>query len=111
MEKKGFIVNHASNGKVAFEIFRDSTLNEYDIILMDIRMPIMDGLESTKLIRGLEREDAKTIPIIAMTANVFKDDIQKSKGVGMNAHLAKPMEPTKLVQLLSDVFMRKENIE
>ena len=74
----------------------------YDAILMDIRMPLMDGLAATTNIRPLSNEDARKIPIIAMTANAFDDDIEKSKAAGMNAHLAKPIEPERLYQVMYD---------
>ena len=81
---------------------------KYDAILMDIRMPQMDGLTAANNIRHLSNEDAKTIPIIAMTANAFDDDIEKSKAAGMDAHLAKPIDPERLYQTLFDFIFRKE---
>lgn len=92
LENKGIKVEHAENGKSALDLFQISERNRYDLILMDIRMPVMNGLEATEQIRGLEREDAKTIPIIAMTANAYDEDVQKSMQAGMNGHLAKPIE-------------------
>lgn len=79
------------------------------VILMDIRMPVMDGLEAANAIRSLDREDAKRIPIIAMTANAFAEDVQKSKAAGMNAHLAKPIEPRELYQTLHDFICENGN--
>lgn len=93
-------VDHAENGKLAVEMFEKSEECYYDAILMDVRMPEMDGLEATKLIRALERLDAKKIPIIAMTANAFDEDVQRSLQVGMNAHLSKPVEPDHLYETL-----------
>ena len=93
-------VDHAENGRFAVEMFEKSGGHYYDAILMDVRMPEMDGLEATKLIRALERPDAKTIPIIAMTANAFDEDVQRSLQVGMNAHLSKPVEPDHLYETL-----------
>ena len=81
----------------------------YDAILMDIRMPLMDGLTAATNIRHLSNADADSIPIIAMTANAFDDDIEKSKAAGMNAHLAKPIEPGRLYQTLSDFIFGKES--
>ena len=77
-------------------------------MLMDIRMPVMDGIEATRRIRTMERPDSRTIPIIAMTANAFDDDIEKSKAAGMNAHLAKPIEPERMYQTLYDFIYGKE---
>ena len=100
LAKKGIAVTCAENGKIALERFNDSILYHFDAILMDIRMPVMDGLTTTREIRKLDREDAKTIPIIAMTANAYQEDIQMSKAAGMDAHLAKPIEPAKLYDTL-----------
>ena len=92
----------AENGKLGYEVFKASPLNYYDAILMDIRMPVMDGLTSTIAIRALNRADSKTIPIIAMTANAFDEDIEKTKEAGMNAHLAKPIEPKIMFKTLAE---------
>ncbi|MEG1806486.1 MAG: response regulator, partial [Clostridia bacterium] len=94
------VVEHAENGLRALEMFTKSEVGYYDAILMDIRMPQMDGLQSTYSIRNWSKADAKTIPIIAMTANAFEDDIEKSRRAGMNAHLAKPIEPRVLYETL-----------
>ena len=83
---------HAVNGKLAAEMFAASEPGYYDAILMDVRMPVMDGLEATKVIRAMARPDAKSIPIIAMTANAFDEDVKRSLEAGMNAHLSKPVE-------------------
>ncbi len=96
--------DHALNGKLAVEMFTSSAEGFYDAILMDIRMPEMDGLEATEMIRRLDREDAKKIPIIAMTANAFDEDVQRSLQVGMNAHLTKPVEPDRLYQTLEELI-------
>ena len=95
-------VDHAENGQAVVEMFDKSPLNYYDAILMDVRMPIMDGLTATEKIRQLEREDAKTIPIIAMTANAFDEDVERSLQAGMNAHLSKPVEPEHMYQTLQE---------
>ena len=71
---------------------------------MDVRMPVMDGLSATKAIRAIDRADARTIPIIAMTANAFDEDVQRSLQVGMNAHLSKPVEPDRLYQTLEELI-------
>ena len=81
-----------ANGKEALEIFRNSKMGEYDFIIMDVMMPVMDGLEATKAIRGLEREDAKKIPIIAMTANAFEEDQKACLDAGMDEHIGKPID-------------------
>ena len=96
--------DHAENGKIAVSLFADHEPGYYDAVLMDIRMPEMDGLEATKIIRAMDREDAKTIPIIALTANAFDEDVQRSMQAGLNAHLSKPVEPDLLFEKL-DSFM------
>ena len=96
------LVEHAENGKLAVEMFSSSPPNHYDAILMDVRMPIMDGLQATEKIRALDRADAKTVPIIAMTANAFDEDVQRSLQAGMNAHLSKPVEPEQLYKTLAE---------
>ena len=83
---------HAENGQVAVDMFVDHEPGYYDAILMDLRMPVMDGLAATRAIRAMEREDARTIPIIALTANAFDEDVQRSMQAGLNAHLSKPVE-------------------
>ncbi|MBQ9412209.1 MAG: response regulator [Oscillospiraceae bacterium] len=93
-------VDHAENGQIVVEMFQNSPENTYDAILMDVRMPVMTGLEATAAIRALPRADAKTVPIIAMTANAFDEDVQRSLQVGMNAHLSKPVEPEHLYETL-----------
>ena len=91
MQAQGTQIDHAENGKIAVEMFQDSEIGYYDAILMDVRMPEMDGLEATRKIRETDRPDASTVPIIAMTANAFDEDVQRSLQVGMNAHLSKPI--------------------
>jgi CheY-like chemotaxis protein len=90
-------------------MFAKSDENYYDAILMDIRMPEMDGLEATRAIRALDRSDARTVPIVAMTANAFDEDVQRSLQVGMNAHLSKPVEPEHLYQTLEELIWTAEN--
>ena len=104
LEMKNIISDTAENGKVAVEKFESSPIGYYDAILMDMRMPEMDGLEATKAIRSLDREDAKTIPIIALTANAFDEDVQRSLQAGMNAHLSKPVEPDVLFKTLEELI-------
>jgi CheY-like chemotaxis protein len=86
-------IDQAVNGQEGVEKFSQSAPGEYSAILMDLRMPLLDGYGATKAIRELNRKDAKTIPIIAMTADVFADDIQKCLDTGMNDHVAKPIDP------------------
>lgn len=92
LEEEHLNITEAKNGKEALEIFQNSKLNEYDVIIMDVMMPVMDGLEATKAIRMLEREDAKKIPIIAMTANAFEEDRKACLDAGMNEHIGKPID-------------------
>ena len=87
------VADVAENGKIAVDLFSQSEVGYYDAILMDMRMPVMDGLEATKLIRALDREDASSIPIIALTANAFDEDVQRSLQAGLNAHLSKSVVP------------------
>ena len=99
---------HAQNGQIAVQMFSDSEPGYYDIILMDVRMPVMDGLTATRTIRALDRPDAKTIPIIAMTANVFDEDVERSLQSGMNAHLSKPIEPERLYETMAKMIRPAE---
>ncbi|MGN8888518.1 ATP-binding protein [Blautia sp. HCP28S3_G10] len=94
----GAVVTKAWNGKEALDIFRQSEPGEFNMIMLDIMMPVMDGLESAREIRNLNRPDAKTIPIVAMTANAFLDDIRRSREAGMNEHLSKPLDMQKVAQ-------------
>ena len=105
---KGAESFHAENGRIAVEQFQASEEYFYDAILMDIRMPEMDGLEAAAAIRALDRSDAATVPIIAMTANAFDEDVQRSLQVGMNAHLSKPVEPERLYQTLEELIWEAE---
>ena len=102
---------HACNGKRAVDMFTESAHGYYDAILMDVRMPEMDGLTAAQMIRGLDRDDAKTIPIIAMTANVFDDDIERSLAAGMNAHLFKPIEPEKMYETMARLISGADKTE
>ena len=102
LNAKGWEVEVAENGLKAVEAFSLSTQGYFDAILMDIRMPIMDGLTAARAIRKLKKKSAQSIPIIAMSANAFDEDIEKSKAAGMNAHLAKPIEPELLYATLEE---------
>ncbi len=104
LEKKGMRVRHAENGQEALAIFELSDENTFDVILMDIRMPFMDGIEASKRIRALSRQDAATIPIIAVTANAFDEDRELTKEAGMDEHLSKPINQKELFSLLIKVF-------
>ena len=97
-------VDLAENGKEALDKFSASEEGHYDAILMDMRMPVMDGLEATRAIRALDRKDAKLIPIIALTANAFDEDVQRSMQAGLNAHLSKPVEPDALFETLESLI-------
>ena len=88
------------DGQEAVELFRNSEPGEFDVILMDIMMPVMNGYEATKMIRSLDREDAKKIPIIAMTANAFTEDRIRAKEAGMNEHVAKPVDVELLIKVI-----------
>ena len=100
LKPKEVEVDVASNGKIAVEMFNSHQEGYYDAILMDMHMPEMNGLEATKAIRGSNHSDAKEIPIIALTANAFEEDVQLSMQSGCNAHLIKPIEPQKLFDTL-----------
>ena len=101
---KEISVEHAENGKEALEMFAGSPEFYYDAILMDVRMPVMDGLQAAHAIRDLVRHDSAVIPIIALTANAFDEDVQLSLQVGMNAHLSKPVEPESLFDTMSELI-------
>lgn len=103
LEEAGMLVEIADNGQRGAEMFRSSLANFYNVILMDIRMPVLDGYEATRLIRAMERKDAHEVPIIAMTADAYEDDVRKSIAAGMNGHIAKPIDPDKLYEILLDV--------
>ena len=108
LKSKGADVDVAENGLRALEKLAKSEEGYYDAILMDIRMPIMDGLTASRSIRNLSNKDAANIPIIAMTANAFDDDVYKSKAAGMNAHLAKPIDPKRLFRTLVELIRSHE---
>ena len=97
-------VDLAENGLAAVNLFESHEPGYYDAILMDMRMPEMDGLEATRTIRSLPRDDAKTIPVIALTANAFDEDVQRSMQAGLNFHLSKPVEPEALFEALENLI-------
>ena len=104
LEMRQIEADHAENGKIAVEKFSSHPIGYYDAILMDMRMPEMDGLEATRTIRAMDREDAKEIPIIALTANAFDEDAQRSLQAGLNAHLSKPVQPEALYATLESLI-------
>ena len=101
--------DHAQNGRIVVEMFENSAPGTYAAILMDVRMPEMDGLEAAAAIRALDREDAKRIPIIALTANAFDEDVQRSLQAGMNAHVSKPVDAEHLIQIMGELVYDAEN--
>ena len=103
-------VDHAENGRIAVEMFEAHEEGYYDAILMDIRMPEMDGLEASRRIRAINRLDAKNIPIIALTANAFDEDVQRSMQAGLNAHLSKPVEPDILFETLEGLLQQTDAV-
>ena len=96
----GFVLEWAQNGALCVERFQEKEQGYYDAILMDLRMPEMNGFEATEKIRAMAREDAKQIPIIAMTADAFSDDVKACMDCGMNGHVAKPLNMPELLRLL-----------
>ena len=108
LEDVGALITRAENGQQAVELFKEKPAGTFDAILMDLMMPVMDGYTATRKIRSLEHSDAKTIPIIAMTANAFQEDAEKCIAVGMNAHLAKPLDIEKMMITICRL-VKKEN--
>ncbi|MGN0678330.1 MAG: hybrid sensor histidine kinase/response regulator, partial [Oscillospiraceae bacterium] len=110
LESSGMNVTRAANGKEAYDVFINNPAGTFDVILMDIMMPKMNGFESTKAIRSaVERDDARSIPIIAMTANAFAEDVQASLDAGMNAHIAKPLVMDEVIKTISGNLEKNEN--
>lgn len=110
LEKRGMLVEHAENGLVGLQMFEKSPLDYYNAVLMDIRMPKMDGIEATQRIRRLPRADAASIPIIALTANAFDSDVQESKESGMDEHFGKPIQPELLYDTLEKLLSLDRDI-
>ena len=102
LEEAGAEVETAADGKQAVEIFSSARESYYDVILMDIMMPVMDGIEATRTIRSLARKDAQNIPIIAVTANAFTEDRKKTEEAGMNGHISKPIDEKKLLGVVAN---------
>jgi CheY-like chemotaxis protein len=107
-DMEGIKADRAKNGRMAVELFEESPAGTYSAILMDVRMPEMDGLEAAAKIRALDREDAKRVPIIALTASAFDEDLQHSLEAGMNGHLSKPVDPDNLVATLGELIYEAE---
>ena len=107
LEDVGALITRVENGRQALELFKEKPAGTFDAILMDLMMPVMDGYTATRKIRSLERSDAKTIPIIAMTANAFQEDAEKCISVGMNAHLAKPLDIEKVIMTICHLVKKK----
>ena len=108
LQNEDAVVTKAWNGQEAVEIFRKSRPDEFDAILMDIMMPVMNGYEAAKMIRSLDREDAKVIPIIAMTANAFTEDRMRAKEAGMDEHIAKPVDGKLLVKVINELVKHNQ---
>ena len=104
LSMREMLVEHAENGRIAVDMYCSHEAGYYDAILMDMRMPEMDGLEATKAIRSSGRADSGTIPIIALTANAFDEDVQRSMQAGLDAHLSKPVEPENPFQTLESLI-------
>ena len=108
LQNEGAVVTKAWNGQKAVDIFRKNRPGEFDVILMDIMMPVMNGYEAAKMIRSLDREDAKVIPIIAMTANAFTEDKMRAKEAGMDEHIAKPVDGKLLVKVINELVKHNQ---
>ena len=111
IEDEKMVVTTAENGEKAVDIVSQSVPGRFDFIFMDIMMPVMDGLEAARQIRTLNRKDTKEIPIIAMTANAFQDDIRDCIDAGMNGHIAKPIDMEKLGAAILSVLKKRESLQ
>ena len=107
LEKQGMLVDVADNGRIGVDMFEHSQVGEYAAVLMDVRMPVMNGLDATRAIRALPRADARSVPIVAMTANAFAEDVAEALDAGMDRHTAKPVDPQRLYEVLADVIAQK----
>ena len=104
LEMAGYTVEKAENGLIALNLFKESEVGHFAAVLMDMQMPEMDGCSAAKAIRALDRPDAATVPIIAVTANAFSEDISKTKEAGMNAHLSKPIDIGLFTKMMEDII-------
>ena len=104
LQEAGFEVDTAENGQIALEKVENAPAGRYDLILMDIQMPVMDGYEATRRIRALSDKEKASVPIVAMTANAFEDDRKNALNAGMNGHIAKPLDLPKLFRVLSELM-------
>lgn len=104
LDDMGFTVDKTTNGQEAVDAFEQSPVGRYDIVLMDVMMPVMDGLTAAHRIRSLGRTDAADVPIVATSANAFAEDVKRSLASGMNAHVSKPIDPEKLAKVLAKVM-------
>ena len=111
LEKYGMEVVPARNGKEAVDLFASSRNGEFKVILMDVMMPVMDGLTATREICALPREDAKAVPIFAMTANAFSEDMQHTLAAGMNAHISKPVDMKLLKKTIRNIKLGREEAQ
>lgn len=106
LNQKGIAADRAQNGSIGVQMFKDSEPGFYDAVLMDVRMPVMDGRQATRAIRALDREDAERVPIIALTADAFEEDIRENREAGMSGYVTKPINPERLYGALSDALGR-----
>ena len=106
LKRQGYQILEAENGKQAIDLVRENS--DIDLIIMDIMMPVMNGYEAAKMIRSLDREDSKVIPIIAMTANAFTEDKMRAKEAGMDEHIAKPVDGKLLVKVINELVKRNQ---
>ncbi len=104
LEDQGCVVVGVADGRECVDVFADSEPGHFGLIVMDVMMPVMDGLEAARVIRGLDRADAQTVPIVAASANAFEEDVKRSIGAGMNAHISKPIEVSALLETLAEVL-------
>ena len=111
LENAGMVVTSARNGKEAVDLFAASAEDHFDLILMDVMMPVMDGLTAAKTIREMNRADARRIPIFAMTANAFTEDMEMSREAGMNEHLPKPLDTGKMLDIMKQYIVSQKKSE
>src|SRR5699024_2150162 len=108
LSEAGLIVDRASDGQEACTMFEATAAGFYDVILMDVQMPVLDGYEATRHIRALDRDDASTVPIIAMSANAFLEDVNASLSSGMNAHLSKPIDMRRVLITIERLVRKRQ---